>query len=142
MDLIVSNSIVVCYVESMSTDETQKEEALKRQHMDWLSTLMGQQSGRSFALSVGMNPRSFQNFIRREHVTAEGVITISKGLGIDPVVGLIKTGYLPKDYGKGELAPLSMYSMTDLVDEVCRRLPPSVAPSARSFLETASRSGL
>lgn len=111
------------------------EDRNKERQITWLRALVGDSSQRHFALSVGLSPRTFHNWMRRESIPADGVIYLALHTGIDPVQALVDTGYLPVKYRTKQLEPLKNFTNSQIADELASRLDPNAASVVKMLLK-------
>lgn len=115
----------------MKEHKTPEEQRQSDMQMRWIRNLMGGMSNRQFAMSLDIAERSFQSWMRREHIVVGGVLKIATKMNLDPVQALVDTGYLPENYGKRIVPEISTFSTEELVDELELRTSPEMGRAIR-----------
>ena len=113
-------------------------EKQSRMQMEWLRRFQGPLTDRAAAAQAGVKERSYGNWIRRERIPAEAVLTIAGNAGLDPMRALIQTGYWDPNWDDNfnpELEnSIKRAPMSDLVDEIARRIGEDSGKMIRSLL--------
>lgn len=93
-------------------------------HSEWFENLTGEDTRNTAARKAGMPQNSLGRHIENESIPAESVIKLCRAYHVNPVQGLVDTGYLkPDETGQG-VTIIALADATDheVIAEVLRRI--------------------